>query len=56
MITTSETLSPEELEARGANSSNIHIDWMIGSAEVDVDGVRPDGSRGAVMRKGEWAD
>ena len=52
----SETLSPEELEARGANSSNIHIDWMIGSAEVDVDGVRPDGSRGAVMRKGEWAD
>jgi aminopeptidase len=55
-ITGSDELTPEEMEARGANSSNIHIDWMIGSAQVDVDGVRPDGSRGPVMRKGEWAD
>jgi aminopeptidase len=52
----SEVLSAEELAARGANSSNIHIDWMIGSAEVDVDGMRADGGRAAVMRKGEWAD
>ncbi|MBS0562632.1 MAG: aminopeptidase, partial [Proteobacteria bacterium] len=42
----------EELAQRGANSSLIHIDWMIGSGEVDVDGVLADGGREAVMRKG----
>lgn len=47
-------LSPEELAAKGANKSLIHIDWMIGSGEVDVDGVHADGSTEPVMRKGEW--
>ena len=44
-----------ELAARGANSSLIHIDWMIGSGEVDVDGVLPNGDCEPVMRGGEWA-
>ncbi|GAB4068940.1 aminopeptidase [Ancylobacter sonchi] len=48
-------LSPEQLAARGANSSLIHIDWMIGSGEVDVDGIAADGSAEPVMRQGEWA-
>lgn len=47
--------SQDDLTARGANSSLIHIDWMIGSAEVDVDGIAADGSAVPVMRKGEWA-
>ncbi|MGO9359860.1 MAG: aminopeptidase [Xanthobacteraceae bacterium] len=47
-------LSPEELAARGANSSLIHIDWMIGSAEIDVDGLQVDGTAEPLMRKGEW--
>lgn len=47
-------LSPEDLAARGANTSVIHIDWMIGSGEVDVDGILPDGSAVPVMRGGEW--
>ncbi|HSI39595.1 MAG TPA: aminopeptidase [Xanthobacteraceae bacterium] len=47
-------LSPEELAARGANASLIHIDWMIGSGEVDVDGVAADGTAEPVMRQGEW--
>jgi aminopeptidase len=47
-------LSPEELSARGANASLIHIDWMIGSAKVDVDGIGADGAAMPVMRKGEW--
>ena len=46
--------SNEELRERGANSSLIHIDWMIGSGEVDVDGVLPGGGEEAVMRAGEW--
>ncbi|PWE56190.1 aminopeptidase [Metarhizobium album] len=49
------SLSPDEIAAQGGNSSLIHIDWMIGSGDVDIDGVTADGSRVAVMRKGEWA-
>jgi aminopeptidase len=48
------TASEAELAARGANTSLIHIDWMIGSGAIDVDGVRPDGGTEAVMREGEW--
>ncbi|MEK1924081.1 MAG: aminopeptidase [Rhizobium giardinii] len=49
------SLSQEQIKAQGGNSSLIHIDWMIGSGEVDIDGVRPDGAKVPVMRKGEWA-
>ena len=48
-------LSPEEIAARGGNKSFIHIDWMIGSDKIDIDGIRADGSRTPVFRKGEWA-
>ncbi|HEV7338093.1 MAG TPA: aminopeptidase [Bosea sp. (in: a-proteobacteria)] len=48
-------LTPDEIAAQGGNKSLIHIDWMIGSGEVDIDGVKPDGSRVPVFRKGEWA-
>jgi aminopeptidase len=47
-------LSPEELTAKGANSSLIHVDWMIGSAELDIDGVSASGSTEPLMRRGEW--
>ncbi|MCO5732738.1 aminopeptidase [Rhizobium sp. SSA_523] len=49
------SLSPDQIKAQGGNSSMIHIDWMIGSNAVDIDGLRADGSRVPVMRKGEWA-
>ncbi len=44
-----------ELARRGANTSLIHIDWMIGSGEIDIDGVLPGGTIEPVMREGEWA-
>jgi aminopeptidase len=47
--------SPSERAASGANSSLIHVDWMIGSGEMDIDGVLPDGSAEPLMRNGEWA-
>lgn len=46
---------PEAVSAAGGNSSNIHVDWMIGSDELDIDGISKDGGRTPVMRKGEWA-
>ena len=48
-------MSPDEIAARGGNKSLIHIDWMIGSGELDIDGVKADGSKVPVLRKGEWA-
>ncbi|MBN9059750.1 MAG: aminopeptidase [Rhizobiales bacterium] len=49
------SLSPEQVAAQGGNKSLIHIDWMIGSGEIDIDGIRADGGRVPVFRKGEWA-
>jgi aminopeptidase len=48
-------LSPEELAARGANSSLIHVDWMIGSGQLDIDGITASGAVEPLMRQGEWA-
>ena len=47
--------SKDEMAAAGANSSLIHVDWMIGSGELDVDGVLADGTVEPLMRQGEWA-
>jgi aminopeptidase len=49
------SLTPQQIAAQGGNQSLIHIDWMIGSAETDIDGVHADGRRVPVFRKGEWA-
>jgi aminopeptidase len=48
-------LTPEQIAAQGGNKSFIHIDWMIGSDQTDIDGVHADGRRVPVFRKGEWA-
>ncbi|ARO15604.1 aminopeptidase [Ketogulonicigenium robustum] len=52
---TDPNMSAEQIKARGGNSSMIHIDWMIGSGQVDIDGVAADGTRTPVFRQGEWA-
>jgi aminopeptidase len=49
-----DTLTPEQLAARGANESLIHVDWMIGSNRIDVDGISAAGVSEPVMRAGEW--
>ncbi|MFL6790044.1 MAG: aminopeptidase [Bradyrhizobium sp.] len=48
-------LTPQQVAAQGGNQSLIHIDWMIGSEQTDIDGVHADGRRVPVFRKGEWA-
>jgi aminopeptidase len=47
-------ITQEQLAERGANSSLIHVDWMIGSNHVDVDGVSATGAAEPLMRGGEW--
>ncbi len=48
-------MTNEEFAAEGGNKSLIHTDFMIGSGELDIDGIREDGTREPVMRQGEWA-
>ena len=50
-----DSMTAEELAAHGANQSLIHVDWMIGSGELDIDGITQSGVAEPVMRKGEWA-
>ncbi len=47
-------LTPEQLASRGANDSLIHVDWMIGSNRIDVDGITAAGDSEPLMRAGEW--
>ncbi len=49
-----ENLDEATLAAKGANSSLIHVDWMIGSGQMDVDGITHDGTSEPLMRSGEW--
>jgi aminopeptidase len=49
-----ENMSPEDFTAAGGNESAIHEDFMIGSENMDVDGILADGTREAVMRQGEF--
>ena len=48
-------LSVAEAKERGINDSIIHVDFMVGSDDLAVDGVRPDGSSVPIFRSGTWA-
>lgn len=49
------TMEREELEKHGLNQSITHVDFMIGSEEMDIDGIQSDGTSEPVFRKGNWA-
>ena len=50
-----DTLSKDEVIKNGGNSSMIHVDWMIGSDTINIDGLDQDGGITPVFRAGEWA-
>jgi aminopeptidase len=49
-------LTPEQLAQKGANESLIHVDWMIGSDKLDIDGITAAGAAEPLMRQGEWVE
>ncbi len=49
------SLSKEELLEKGANSSLTHVDFMVGSNKLNIDGERADGAREAIFIEGNWA-
>jgi aminopeptidase len=50
-----EQMTDEDFQRKGGNLSQLHIDFMIGSGEMDVDGMTSSGTAEALMRGGEWA-
>jgi aminopeptidase len=47
-------LTPEERAKRGVNHSSIHTDFMIGSNELEIDGVDGSGKPVPILRNGDW--
>ncbi|RKJ50901.1 hypothetical protein D7X33_32465, partial [Butyricicoccus sp. 1XD8-22] len=39
----------------GLNLSTVHVDFMIGSAQMDIDGIKQDGTTVPIFRNGDWA-
>lgn len=48
-------MSEEELKAAGLNRSQTHVDFMIGSNQMNIDGITKDGQRIPIFRQGDWA-
>ena len=44
----------DDADQKRVNTSGVHVDFMIGSPEVDVDGITRDGDRVPVLRGGAW--
>lgn len=49
------TMTPEELKEHGLNESITHVDFMIGSGEMNIDGITANGTREPIFRNGDWA-
>ncbi|MFK7693971.1 aminopeptidase [Paenibacillus sp. HJGM_3] len=48
-------MTKEQLAEAGVNTSLVHVDFMVGSPEMDIDGVLEDGRREPIFREGNWA-
>ncbi|MEO1290662.1 MAG: aminopeptidase, partial [Chloroflexota bacterium] len=48
-------MSDEDFNEAGGNSSLVHVDFMMGSGDMDIDGITADGEREPIFRNGEWA-
>lgn len=46
----------EDIAKQGGNKSTIHIDWMIGSNDMDIDGIKFNGDVVPIFRSGEWCE
>lgn len=48
-------MSEDELQAAGVCKSASHVDFMIGTADLSVTGIKPDGTKVPVFVDGKWA-
>jgi aminopeptidase len=54
LVEGAEGLSEEERRAMGVSQSAIHVDFMVGGPEVDVDGIEPSGAAVPLLRDDVW--
>ena len=50
-----DNMTKEELEKAGANNSLTHVDFMIGSSDLDIIGENKKGEEIEIFKKGDWA-
>ena len=48
-------MSEEELAEAGLNRSQTHVDFIVGSDKMNIDGIKEDGTIVPVFRNGDWA-
>lgn len=48
-------MSTEELSAHGLNRSLTHVDFMIGSSQMNIDGITHNNQKDPIFRNGNWA-
>ena len=51
-----ETLTASDFAELGVNDSSIHVDFMVGTEDLEITGIRKDGSRVKVFENGTWSD
>ena len=49
------SMTREQLKERGLNNSIAHVDFMVGSPDMNIDGITDDGRREPIFRGGNWA-
>lgn len=50
-----EFMTDQELQEKGVNDSIIHVDFMIGSKDLDITGYTRDGKAVQIFKNGNWA-
>lgn len=48
-------MDEDELQAAGLSKSASHVDFMIGTTDLSIEGLKADGSKLAIFKEGEWA-
>ena len=48
-------MSKEELLEHGVNVSSAHVDFMIGTDDIDITGITPDGREVVIFQNGQWS-
>lgn len=48
-------MNEQQMDQHGVNDSIVHEDFMIGSADMNIDGITEDGTAEAIFRNGTWA-
>ncbi len=48
-------MNSEQLLQAGINDSATHVDFMIGTKDMNIDGIKADGTQVAIFKDGNWA-